>query len=159
MLSFDSDFDILGKPILKGNKMTKFLHFNITFPGRSTKLKKKYQSRTVAADAPTSETVNNLANAYLGKAPGTDLFAHVNLGITFLSVKDMYNKDTGRKEATSRQKLEKLKVVSVEITETHVFVRLETVRGVALSLRSNKATGFTTVCGHMEENGHPLEFY
>jgi len=149
---------ILREHFERKNKMTKFLHFNIQLGSRSKKMRKQFQSRTVAADAPTSETVSNLANAYLGKVPGQDLFAYVNVGITFLSLKDMYNKETGRKEAVAKQKLEKFKITSVEATETHIFVRLEAIQGVALSLRTNKATGFTTVCGHMvSESGAPYD--
>jgi hypothetical protein len=138
--------------------MNKFLHFNVPLnPKAPTALRKRYQSRTVAAEQPKFDIVWALAQAFLSQATG-ELFAHINVGVTFLSLKDRYNRKTGREESVKRQKLEKLRVIGVELTPTHIFVRLETFKGVGMSLRTHKESKFTTVCGCLvSEHGNPLE--
>jgi hypothetical protein len=136
--------------LLKGAKMNKFLHFNVNLaPSTSKAFKRKYQSRTVAVEPLNSDNVLLLAEAYLAKNASQEIFAHVNIGVTFLSFKDKYNRETGRLEAIKKQKLEKLKVSGVVVNNTHIYVNLENYRGIQLNLRTNKASGYSTVTGDL----------
>lgn len=131
--------------------MFKYLHFNVP-PNEWEKksLKKRFQSRTVAAEPPKSDYVYKLASAFIGRKKEEELHAIINVGVTFLSFKDRYNRKTGRQEAEKHVKMEKLKVVGVIVTESHIFIKLEKFKGVAMALRTNKATHFTTVTGELE---------
>lgn len=128
---------------------TKFLHFNVILhPKASLKQRKKYQSRTVAVDPLSSAEIQVLVQAFLTSSAG-QLVATTNVGVTMLSLKDRYSKAEGRKEATKRMTSVGLTVEGVEVTSTHIFVRLSEYKGITLLLRLNKATGFSTVVGSM----------
>jgi len=129
--------------------MHKFLHFNNLLNYGSKNLKRKYQSRTVAAEPFAHTQVINTAESFLRKTQEDEVYACLGVGVTFLSFKDRYNRKTGREEALKKLKMEKLKVVGVEVTPTHVFVRLEPFQGVKLSLRTSKVSGFSTVTGEL----------
>lgn len=130
--------------------MNKFLHFNVNIgPDHRKAFKKKWQSRTVATEPLSGDKILALAEAYLSKSVNDELFAYVGVGITFLSLKDRYNKQTGRDEALKKLKLEKLLVQSVEVTNTHIFVRLAPFQGVQLNLRTSKVSGFSTITGEL----------
>lgn len=129
--------------------MIKFLHFQNPLPKRaSARLQKLYQSRTVAVEAPTPEVVESLATDFVKTHPTNQFLMHVlRVGVTFVHPNDNYSKNAGRNMSSSRMEDIPLKVVGVTITPTHVFVRLQTFKGMDLNLRMNKATRFTTVTG------------
>lgn len=133
--------------------MHKFLHFNnhyILDQDRARSVRKRFQSRTVAAEALSPDKVKALATAFIGKESfDEEIFAVLNVGITFLSFKDKYNKKTGRDEATTRMKPTELKVIGVVVNNTHIYVNLEALQGVSLNLRINKGSGFSTVTGEL----------
>jgi hypothetical protein len=134
--------------------MTKFLHFQNPFPkSRNAALKRKYQSRTVAAEAPEAKVVSALAADFVATHPENQMLIHVlKVGVALVHPNDNYSKKTGRETAVSKMEEIPLKVVGTVVTPTHVFVRLQRFKGMALNLRLNKATGFTTVTGSI--SGH-----
>jgi hypothetical protein len=131
--------------------MNKFLHFNVP-PGQweRPKDRKRYQSRTVAAQPVPGDQIRKIASAFMDKQSfNDDVFALLNIGVTFLSFKDRYNKTTGRTEAESKQKFEKLKVNGVVVNNTHIYVNLAPFKGIGLNLRLNKESGYSTVTGDL----------
>jgi hypothetical protein len=131
--------------------VNKFLHFNIQFTQDHRKLfKKRWQSRTVATEPPSADKIRNLATAFMNKKSFDDeVFAVLNIGVTFVSLKDRYNRKVGRIESEKRMKLEKIKVTGVLINNTHIYVNLETWKGISLNLRVNKESEYTTVTGEL----------
>jgi hypothetical protein len=129
--------------------MMKFLHFNLEEQTRklSQKLKKKYQSRTVAVEAIDGLIIKGLASDFLRMTSSDTLRVNVKVGVTMCSLHDRYSKSDGRKNAVEKMQSVEIKVHGIVITETHVFVHLEPYKGVNMSLRLNKTTGFTTVTG------------
>jgi hypothetical protein len=132
--------------------MTKFLHFNnssVAIFGATKAIRKQYQSRTVAAEVTKPDAIIRLAEAFLSTPSTDEVFGVINVGVTILSFKDRYNRKTGREEALKKMKLEKLKVISVLSTPTHIFVYFAPFKGVNLAVRSNKDTGYSTVVGEL----------
>lgn len=130
--------------------MVKFLHFNVEEQTRNLplKLRKKFQSRTVAVVPIPGDILASLAASYI--ANKAEVVIPLKVGITFLSLKDRYTKSIGRDESTAKMKIVIVKVKGVTINDTHVFVHLEALQGVNMNLRLNKVTGFTTVTGSLE---------
>lgn len=126
--------------------MTKFLHFNVALPPKaSLKIRKQYQSRTVAVEPYSNQDIMMIAQDFLN----TDVpqNAHLKLGVTFCSLKDRYSKKEGRKQAIAKQAYEVLDVKGVQVTPTHVFIFLSEFKGITLVLRLNKKSGFSSVVG------------
>lgn len=133
---------------------TKFLHFNVILhPKASLKQKKMYQSRTVAAEPLSAQDVKNLAQNFLQLPSNAELDVPLKVGVTFLSLKDRYNKKEGRAEAVKRMATVLLPVVGVSISNTHIFIQMAEYKGITLLLRTNKASGFTTVTGTLTVGG------
>lgn len=131
--------------------MIKFLHFNNQIPKRmSQRLKKKYQSRTVAAQPATPEEIRALARDFVNVDPATDLVIYqLRIGVTTLHPNDRYSKKVGRETASLKMEDIPLNVVSILLTRTHIFVRLQTFKGMDLNLRLNKDSNFSTITGQM----------
>lgn len=131
--------------------MTKFVHFNMSHYGNMSKapqkIKKLYQSRTVAANPLGRQEIYGLAAQHIGN-PG-ETVAMVKVGVAMLHPNDRYERKVGREQAVKNMQLLPLTVVGVVSTQTHVFVRLAPVKGIQLSLRLNKASGFCTVTGSL----------
>lgn len=127
--------------------MTKFLHFNnheYNLSKASQRIKKLFQSRTVAAEPVVGGHVRALATDFINDhSPTVDL----KVGVTTLHPNDRYCKKTGREQAILNMETVTLTVVGLVSTPTHVFLRLEDYKGVALNLRLNKKTGFSTITG------------
>lgn len=134
---------------MKGTTMVKFLHFNVEEQTRNlpTKLRKKFQSRTVAVVPIPGDILASLAASYI--ANKAEVVIPIKVGVTFLSLKDRYTKSVGRDESMAKSKIVMIKVKGVTISDTHVFVHLETFQGVSMNLRLNKVSGFTTVTGSL----------
>lgn len=134
--------------------MNKFLHFNVILrPDASLSQRKKYQSRTAVVEPVAAQDVKNLASNFLQLPANAELSVPLNVGVTFLSLKDRYSKKEGRAEATKRLSPVLFNVVAVQITQTHVFVQLTEYKGITLLLRLNKASGFSTVTGTLTVGG------
>lgn len=131
--------------------MVKFLHFNNpTLKKASQRLQKKFQSRTVAAEAPEPDAIRALALDFVSTHPTNQMLIYkLRVGVTFLHPNDNYSKKEGRNTAVAKMEDVPLKVVGVVITETHVFVRLQTFKGMDLNLRLNKDSNFSTITGSM----------
>lgn len=131
--------------------MVKFLHFNNPqFAKASQRLRKKYQSRTVAAMAAEPAAIRALANDFILTHPVDQLLIYkLRVGVSILHPSDRYEKKVGREQALSKLEDIPLKVVGVSVTPTHVFVSLESFKGMNLNLRLNKSTNFSTVTGSM----------
>lgn len=131
--------------------MSKFLHFNVNVDKNApTSFRKKFQSRTVAVDPVTYHEVRMIAQDFLNLTPSSPQpTVELNIGVTFLSLKDRYCKATGRNEAAARKAKTKIAVVGVTVNATHIFVHLQTYKGMILMLRTNKASNFTTVTGEL----------
>ena len=131
--------------------MSKFLHFNVVLnPSMSVKQRKKYQSRTAVVEALSAQEVHDIAAHFLAKA---DSVVTVNVGVTFLSLKDRYSKKEGRAEALKKVAPVALDVTAVQVTKTHVFVQLAEFKGITLMLRLNKSTSYSTVTGNLTIGG------
>lgn len=134
--------------------MNKFLHFNVVLePGAPTKVRKKYQARTAVVEPLSAQDVRNIAQNFTSMPGNADLTIALNVGITYLSLKDKYCKKEGRAEATKRIKRILLDVTGVQITKNHIFVRLAEYCGITMMLRLNKTSGFSTVVGTMTIEG------
>lgn len=131
--------------------MVKYLHFNNPhIKNASQRLKKKFQSRTVAAVPATPDAVRALAMDFVSTHPIDQILIYkLRVGVTVLHPNDLYAKKTGRDIATSKMDDVPLKVVGVYITPTHIFVKLQKFKGMDLNLRLNKATNFSTITGSM----------
>ena len=129
--------------------MNKFLHFNVVLrPNASVKQRKKYQSRTAVVEPVPAQEIRDLAKHFLNVS-GSTLSVHLKLGVTFLSLKDRYNKKEGRAEAVKKMAPVTLDVTAVQISQTHVFVQLAEYKGITLLLRLNKVSNFYTVTGSL----------
>lgn len=134
--------------------MNKFLHFNIQLPSQATlKQRKRFQSRTAAVAPVSSETVLDLAAAMLSEKSGIPVATTLNIGVTFLSLKDRYCKKDGRDQATQRMAPVTLGVTHVDITPTHIVAELHPYKGILISLRLNKATNSVVILGHLHVGG------
>jgi hypothetical protein len=133
--------------------MTKFLHFQNPLPkAASARLQKRYQSRTVAVESASPDVIRSLAADFVLTHPTDQFLMHIlRVGVTFLHPNDNYSKATGREIASKKMEDIPLKVVGVQITPTHVFVKLQEFKGMSLNLRLNKATGFSTVTGRVSD--------
>lgn len=132
--------------------MTKFLHFNNHYYDvrkASQKTRKKYQSRTVAAEPLVGGQIRALAIDFVnGYAPTVDL----KVGVALLHPNDRYCKKTGRDQAVANMEVTTLTVMGLISTPTHVFLRMDAYRGIQLNLRLNKKTGFSTVTGALAKD-------
>ena len=129
--------------------MNKFLHFNVVLnPSMSVKQRKKYQSRTAVVQPLSAKEVKDIAEGFLATTADATL-VQLNVGVTFLSLKDRYSKKEGRDEATKKMTTVILEVSAVHITKAHVFVQLVELKGITLMLRLNKSTGYSTVTGSL----------
>lgn len=134
--------------------MNKFLHFNVNLrPDASLSQRKKYQSRTAVIEPVSAQDVKNLAQNFLQLPANVEQSIQLNVGVTFLSLKDRYSKKEGRAEATKRMAPVLFNVVAVQVTQTHVFIQLSEHKGITLLLRLNKTTGFSTVTGNLTVEG------
>lgn len=130
--------------------MTKFLHFNVAEQTRnlSQKLRKKYQSRTVAVDTLSADEIRSLAQDFVaGKSP----VVRLNVGVTYCSFQENYCKASGRKEALAKQMGIDVAIGGVVVNDTHVFVQLVPYCGVQMNLRLNKSSGFSTITGQLSQ--------
>jgi hypothetical protein len=128
--------------------MTKFLHFNVVLnPKSSLKTRKMYQSRTVAVDPVSAVDIASLAQLFLSAQ--YQMTVQLNIGVTFLSLKDRYSKKEGRLQAIQRMTLHTMEIEGITVNATHVFIQLKEYMGISLLLRLNKATGFSTVTGSL----------
>jgi hypothetical protein len=131
----------------------KFLHFNN--PGLITskcseRFRKKYQSRTVAAEPAEPETIRTLAKDFILTHPENQMLIYtLKIGVSRLHEEDTYVKKIGRVQALAKMEDIPLKVIGTTVTPTHIFVRLQNVKGLELSLRLNKTTNFSTVVGQL----------
>jgi hypothetical protein len=126
----------------------KYLHFNNTYIKKedSKKFRRKYASRTVAAKAAPAADILALAHNYAGS---TQEFVYgLLVGVTVLSIDDVYDRKLGRQFATEKMTSVELTINSIVTNKTHIFVHFKTYKGVDLSLRLNKNTGFSTVVGN-----------
>lgn len=135
---------------LNTDKLLKFLHFN---RGNTKKLPRKqaklWQNRTVAVLAYKPEYVKSTAEDFINATLSNTLLIPVNVGVAFVSLDDNYYKKKGREEAEKLMKTIDLKVIGVVSSPTHIFVNLESYKGVSLNLRLNKNSGFSTVTGSL----------
>jgi hypothetical protein len=131
--------------------MTKYIHFNNSHFEKkmSRTAAKAYQSKTVAVEAPSAETIKALANEFLHDQHSGNLVFALHIGVSLLHPDDQYEKKAGRDQAVAKMKGHPLSVESVNVTRTHIFVSLSVFGGIRLCLRLNKNTGFSTVLGQM----------
>ncbi len=122
-------------------------------PGTPTKFRKKNQSRTAVIEPLSAQDVRNIAQNFISLPANAELSVPLNVGVTYLSLKDRYSKKEGRAEATKRLKKVLLDVKAIHITQNHIFVRLSEYCGITLMLRLNKTSGFSTVVGSMNIEG------
>ena len=101
------------------------------------------------AVAPVSaQEIREIASHFL-KLSSATITVDLNLGVTFVSLKDRYNKKEGRAQAVKKMATASLGVTEVQITQTHIFVQLAEYKGIILLLRLNKSTNFSTVTGNL----------
>ena len=130
----------------------KFLHLNQEIPKTvSRKFFNKMQSRTVAVNIFMPEFIKFTAAAFLCHRPDSneDIYVRIFVGVSFVSRKDNYSKKIGRAESMKAMKEINLKVIGTVVTETHIFIKLESHQGISLNLRLNKKSGFSTVVGNL----------
>lgn len=134
--------------------MIRYLHFNHKLAKSvSRDFRKRFQNRTVAALALDKGQIENIANAFIGFKPvfkDEQMYTRLGIGVAMLHPKDQYDKALGRNAAHVNMKEVNLEVKEVFITKTHIYVGLESYRGVRLKLRVNKVTGYSTVSGSLE---------
>ena len=129
--------------------MNKFLHFNVILNSSATQSqRKKYQSRTLAIAPVPAQEIRDIAKHFLNLS-GSNIAVGLEVGVTFLSIKDRYSKKEGREQATKRMTPVSLDVHAVQVTQTHIFIQLAEHKGVTLVLRLNKRTNFSTVTGNL----------
>jgi len=135
----------------KEEKMIKFLHFHDPLLIKSSqRAEKPFQDRTAATVPATPEQIRSLATEFISTHPVDQILIHVlTVGVALLHPHDNYCKKTGRDLAASKMEEIPLKVVGVQITPTHIFVKLQKFKGMDLNLRLNKATNFSTVTGKL----------
>jgi len=149
-------FQLFSEYYMSDNKALKFLHFNnssLLNQARSKRFKLKYQSRTVAALALSPNSIMKTASDFLKLEAGKELHIPMAVGVTLVSFDDLYNRSKGRDEAVKSMAEIDVKVNSVNINETHVYINLAPVKGVELSLRLNRRTGFSSVLGQIVDSG------
>jgi hypothetical protein len=131
--------------------MIKFIHFNNTIPKHlSQRLQRKYQSRTLAVETADPADIRALARDFVDTRPADQMLIYkLRIGSSFLHPQDKYVKSEGRDKSSANMEDIPVTVLGVKVTPTHIFIRLETVLGVDLNLRLNKATNFSTVMGRM----------
>lgn len=128
--------------------MTKFLHFNLILPKKATlKQRKKYQSRTAAVASVDAQQIRSIADAFSNAKETAIISVSLDVGVTLCSLKDRYSKKDGRNNAVAKMSKVLLDVNEILINRTHIFLSLTPHKGVALTLRLNKTTGFATVVG------------
>lgn len=127
--------------------MTKFLHFNVEEQTRpmSQRMRKKFQSRTLAVEPLSADAIKQVASDYLALQSGNDLTVSLKIGVTLCSLKDRYCKAQGRKESLEKQVVADVSVRGLIVNDTHIFIKLAAYRGVVMNLRLNKKSGFVTV--------------
>jgi prophage maintenance system killer protein len=131
----------------------KYFHFNR--PNQKSygpKIPCRFQSKTVAVLAISGHQIMQIARTMLEDK--TDTAYHVNLmvGITRVNPKDSYSKSIGRDESTKKMAEVSAEIDTIEISKTHIFIRLVPIQGIRMNLRVNKRTGFSTVTGYMMVN-------
>jgi hypothetical protein len=137
---------------MKENKLDqplKFLHFNDPRVNKLTpkSIFSKWQNRTVAVIPLTAGEIRQVAFDFLNRAPDTQLFVRLAVGVTFVSRDDNYNKAIGRDQATQRLEEVNLEVTALNVNSTHIHITLASHKGVSLNLRTNLKTKFSTVTG------------
>lgn len=138
---------------LDSKKGLKFLHFNSPYNQRtfSKRMFSVWQNRTVAVLALSPKGIKDLAEAFLKSDPKEDEsnFIRLGIGVAFVSRDDNYNKRIGRDESIKNMVEANIEAVSINVNKTHIYVSLATYKGVDLTLRLNKKTGFSTVVGQI----------
>ena len=133
--------------------MIRYLHFNHSFsPRTGSRFKKRFQNRTVAAQALQPDEVRLAALSFVNYAPGPGegMLLDMKVGVTKLHPKDQYTKSIGRTAAVAAMKNVKLEILEIESNKTHIYISLAPHEGVKLTLRLNKTTGYSTVQGVLE---------
>lgn len=133
------------------NKILKFLHFNTQYNQKkfSKQQLHAYQNRTVAALALSPHAIKQTARDFLALAPETELHIAMSVGVAFVSKNDNYSREIGRNESVKAMTEINLRVNSVNISPSHIYINLAAHQGVSLTLRLNKKTGFSAVTGHL----------
>jgi hypothetical protein len=146
-----------GEHYMEGNNALKFLHFNNTemlqYDGYTKAHKQKMQSRTVAALALSPNAIRKTVADFLLLDAGQELSIPMAVDVTLVSLDDMYNRSVGREQAVRAMAEIDVKVVDIHANETHVYVNLAPIKGVALTLRLNRKTGFSSVLGKIVGSG------
>lgn len=145
-------FQLFTEYYMTDNKALKFLHFNndqLNLEKRSKAYREALQSRTVAALAVSPHAVRRHIADYLALQAGQELLIDMVVGVTALSKDDNYSRKTGRDEAVKQMAEISVKVESVNMNDTHLYVNLAPVKGVSLTLRVNRKTGFSSVLGQI----------
>lgn len=133
---------------MNDNKALKFLHFNIDRQdSMSKRMFQIWQSRTVAALAVSPHAIRKFSVEYLAQEADQKMTIPMAVGIAFVSKDDNYNRSVGRDEAVKQMTEIDLEIVGININQTHIYLNLAPYKGVALTLRLNKKTGFSTVTG------------
>lgn len=133
--------------------MIRYLHFNHNFsPRTGNKFKKRFQNRTVAAQALQPDEIRLAALSFVNytPGPGENMLLSLKVGISKLHPKDQYTKSIGRAAATAAMKELQLEMIEIESNKTHIYISLAAYEGVKLTLRLNKTTGYSTVQGVLE---------
>lgn len=135
---------------LDTSKGLKFLHFNL---GNQKKLSKRrlkmLQNRTVAVLALSPQGIKQVSNSFVNLEGDATLFTPMAIGVALVSTDDNYNKSKGRDESVRDITEVDIEVLSINMTKTHIYVNLASYKGVNLTLRLNKKTGFSTVIGSL----------
>ena len=141
--------------MIKNNKL-KFLHFNNDelFKHLNKNSKKLNQSRTLAALAISPNSIRKTISDFFTLENGVELLVPMTMGISLVSFVDNYSRQIGRETAIRKMKEIDVKVKSVKIDETHMYVNLEAFNGVELSLRLNRKTGFSSILGALVGPGN-----
>lgn len=131
------------------SKGLKFLHFNQNFnlkelPKPTFRI---WQNRTVAVLALSPTTITNAVSAFLTSPSDNNLLITMAIGVAFVSRDDNYSRKIGRDESVKKMVEIDLEVVAVNINKNHIHINLAPYQGIALVLRLNKKTGFSTVTG------------
>lgn len=139
---------------MSDNNALKFLHFNNTEiiasrRPRSKISKQKEQSRTVAALAVSPHGIRKAMADFMLAEAGQEVTMPMAVGVTVVSFDDMYNRAKGRDEAVKQMTELDMKIESINANETHLYINLAPIKGVALTLRLNRKTGFSSVLGQI----------
>lgn len=134
------------------NKALKFLHFNttaLTDHMKNKRVKQLHQSRTVAALALSPTAIRKTVADYLLLEAGQELHIPMAMGISIVSFDDNYSRQAGRDTSVKAMAEIDVKVNSVNANDTHIYVNLAAVKGIELTLRLNRKTGFSSVLGQI----------